>query len=313
MSENEMPLVSVVIPCYNHQDFVQQAIQSVIDQDYSNIELIIIDDGSLDNSATEIKEMIAACEERFKRFEFRSRTNIGLCATLNESLEWCKGEFFSAIASDDIWLPYKTKVQVKLFNQSENTNIAVISGEMIKIDSKGKAENEASFVPPDVSIYNFLDVYKDNSRISAPTAMIRMQCLRDTGGYNSGVIIEDFYMWLAITNLGNNIMSVKEPFAKYRIHDNNTFSKIKEMSASKEKILQYFSPNQTVFSETVLINNIKDFKAAAVYQKSYAIELLLSGKINLKSTEVIPYIAILFLPKKVFFKSIDFYRSLRKS
>ena len=96
----ENPLVSVVIPCYNHEKFVQDCIQSVIDQTYPNIELIIIDDGSKDGSVEKIQEMIVACEQRFTRFEFRHRQNKGLSATLNEALEWCNGVYLSAIASD---------------------------------------------------------------------------------------------------------------------------------------------------------------------------------------------------------------------
>lgn len=71
--EKENPLVSIVIPCYNHAQFVQESIQSVIDQDYKNIELIIIDDGSKDNSIDVIKEMIPVCEERFTRFKALSK------------------------------------------------------------------------------------------------------------------------------------------------------------------------------------------------------------------------------------------------
>ena len=113
----QQPLVSIVIPCYNHSQFVQETIQSIIDQDYENIELIIIDDGSKDNSVEVIQEMIPACEERFVRFEFRYRPNKGLCATLNEALEWCEGEYFSPLASDDIALPHKTSFLLKKHQQ----------------------------------------------------------------------------------------------------------------------------------------------------------------------------------------------------
>ncbi|EPK1752121.1 glycosyltransferase family 2 protein, partial [Acinetobacter baumannii] len=100
MSEIKTPLVSIVIPCYNHVDYVQDCIQSIIDQTYQNIELIIIDDGSKDESVLKINEMLKKCENRFSRFEFRHRPNKGLSATLNEALEWCQGEYFATLASD---------------------------------------------------------------------------------------------------------------------------------------------------------------------------------------------------------------------
>ena len=81
-----MPLVSIAIPSYNHEIYVQECIRSVIDQDYRNIELIIIDDGSTDNSVEKIEELIPLCKKRFVRFEFLCRENKGLSATLNEAI-----------------------------------------------------------------------------------------------------------------------------------------------------------------------------------------------------------------------------------
>lgn len=312
IDNNRLPLVSVVIPSYNHQDFVQHTIQSVLDQDYENIELIIIDDGSSDNSVEKIKEMVEKCERRFRRFEFRSRANKGLCITLNEALEWCNGEFFSVVASDDIWLPYKTKTQVELFLNPENSNVAVISGEMIEIDSKGKMSNEAVFTPRNVSFYDFKNIYYGEARILAPTAMIKMTCFEKTGGYKSDVIIEDFYMWLAITKLGYTIMSINKKLAKYRIHDGNTFSNIEKMHEAKVDILKHFNSNQKMFSEAMHLNNVKDFKVATIHQKIYAIKILSSGKINPTSREIIPYLAVLCMPKVIFIKTINVYRFLKK-
>ena len=77
MENDNQLLVSVVIPCYNHEKFIQDCIQSVIDQTYQNIELIIIDDGSKDSSVEIIEKMLPACEQRFVRFEFRNRPNKG--------------------------------------------------------------------------------------------------------------------------------------------------------------------------------------------------------------------------------------------
>ena len=92
MNVEDSPLVSVVIACYNHENFVQDCIKSVVAQTYDNIELIIIDDGSKDSSVEKISELIDVCQNRFSRFEFRHRSNKGLTATLNEALERRQGE-----------------------------------------------------------------------------------------------------------------------------------------------------------------------------------------------------------------------------
>lgn len=313
IDENSLPLVSVIIPSYNHQDFVQHTIKSVLDQDHENIELIIIDDGSSDNSVEKIKEVVKDCERRFKRFEFRSRENRGLCRTLNEALEWCEGEYVSIVASDDIWLSDKTSKQIKLFSESENSNLAVISGKMISINSNGEIDNHSNSLSSKYKYYSFLDIYRGNSAINAPTAMIKMHCIKEVGGYNTDVIIEDFYMWLAITKLGYNILVVDDIYTQYRIHDNNTFSKIKLMHKSTKDIRKIFMPNEAEYISAVKYSNLRMFKAAAIYDKRYALYLLLSGKVSLSSKSAILYSTVLFLPKKTFLFSLKKYRMLKNN
>src|SRR5690606_4797225 len=161
----EKPLVSVVIPCYNHAKFVKETIQSIIDQDYENIELIIIDDGSKDNSVEVIEEMVPACHKRFKRFEFRHRPNRGLCATLNEALEWCTGEYLSCIASDDIMMPYKTSVQVEYL--LENPASIGVFGRVELLNTQTGMKAMAIKVIRKVVKYNFDDILLHKHRLPA--------------------------------------------------------------------------------------------------------------------------------------------------
>ncbi len=136
------PLVSVVIPCYNHEQFVQESIQSVIDQDYKNIELIVIDDGSKDCSVEKIQEMIPACEERFVRFEFRHRANKGLCATLNEGARVAKGEIVGFCSSDDTLHKNKIQTQVDFFKR--NTHSDFCYTQTYVFDDNGKILQSAT-------------------------------------------------------------------------------------------------------------------------------------------------------------------------
>ncbi|WP_304525787.1 glycosyltransferase [Halomonas sp. I5-271120] len=229
---HEKPLVSVVIPCYNHAQFVKDSIQSVICQDYDNIELIIIDDGSKDKTVEIVKEMIPLCEKRFQRFDFRSRPNKGLSATLNEALAWCKGEYFSPLASDDMALPHKTSF---LISKHHQLSAAVIFGSVKKIKSNAESQD---------LILNCEHLFKDLLFIKnipfAPASMIRTDVIRGMGGFKEDIALEDLYLWLKITSCGEKMYSFPEVVVKYRDHPSNTIKKFKFMHEQRVKVLDLF-------------------------------------------------------------------------
>jgi alpha-1,3-rhamnosyltransferase len=229
------PLVSIVIPCYNHEDFVQDSIQSVIDQTYNNIELIIIDDGSKDNCISKIQEMIDSCEQRFVRFEFRSRPNKGLSETLNEAIEWCKGEYYSAIASDDIILKDKTHIQVDFL--AEHQDISAVFGSAKLIDENNKI---LSTILKDAELYSFEMLIMRKCMPIAPTQMIRLASIKKVGGYDPSLVIEDWYMWLKLARIGS-IFCMNEVFSLYRQHDNNTSKNIVKMQQGRLDVLSHFN------------------------------------------------------------------------
>lgn len=213
------PLVSVVIPCYNHEQFVKDSIQSVIDQTYENIELIIIDDGSTDDSVLEIQSMIEICQKRFINFDFRSRSNKGLCATLNESLEWCKGKYFSALASDDQMIFNKTEIQIAYLEN--HADISALMGSVDWVDSNNTVISKRSSLYKE---YTFEDVFLCKHDLYACTQISRMKDIKSVGGYKEDCPIEDWYMWLKLSQLGK-LVNLNEKFVRYRLHDDNTIKK----------------------------------------------------------------------------------------
>ena len=239
MNQSNQPLVSVVIPCYNHESFVQDSIQSVINQTYQNIELIIIDDGSKDGSVEKIQEMIPACQERFIRFEFRHRPNKGLSATLNEALEWCEGEYFSTLASDDIMKENKTSSQVNYILKRPNC-AGVFGGiELINERSTKKRVKKSKS-------YSFLDILMHDSELPAPTQLLRINIVREVGGYLNNLIIEDWYMWLKIRQEGFTLDYIRTVCAKYRYHNNNTSKKYDLILEERLKIIDIFADEKNL-------------------------------------------------------------------
>lgn len=236
MNQESQPLVSVVVACYNHADFVQSCIQSVIEQTYQNIELIIIDDGSQDTSVEKIQEMVLACEKRFTRFEFRYRSNKGLTATLNEALLWCKGNFISPFASDDLMLEKKIERQVEILQKRQDMvavfgAVQLINNENIKIGEIRQPNK----------IFEFNDLIYTDRFLPAPTQMIRLEDLRAVGGFVEGMIIEDWYIYLKLLETGKQIIYIDELFCSYRTHDGNTSSNPYKMSLGRLQVLNEFS------------------------------------------------------------------------
>ena len=228
------PLVSVVIPCYNHEKFVQDSIQSVIDQTYENIELIIIDDGSKDGSVKKIKEMVDVCKERFVRFEFRSRPNKGLSSTLNEALVWCEGEYFSAIASDDVMLPNKTKIQINYMKSEPSISALFGSADYINEINEKKINNTL-----EEKEYKFEDILLNECMFYAPTQMLRLDMVKEVGGYNPNILVEDWYMWLKLAERGK-VYCLSDKLALYRIHSSNTTRDSQLIYENNLKTLEFY-------------------------------------------------------------------------
>lgn len=238
MEKNNQPLVSIVIPCYNHEKFVQDCIQSVIEQTYENIELIIIDDGSKDNSVAKIQEMISACKERFTRFEFRTRANKGLSATLNEALGWCKGSYYSAIASDDILLTSKIAIQVEYLESPSNVKCAGVFGNVIYIDNNSNHLRESRLL---FKRNKFKDIFLQDYTILAPTQLLRLNLIRKVGYYDEDVKIEDYYMWLKLTFSNEFYLdSLEDCFVKYRAHETNSSKNFYLMHNERLKVLRSY-------------------------------------------------------------------------
>ncbi|GAA0789286.1 glycosyltransferase family 2 protein [Marinobacterium sediminicola] len=250
--ENEKnPLVSIVIPCYNHDKYVQECIRSVIAQDYENIELIIIDDGSKDESVIKIQELVPQCEKHFIRFDFRTRPNKGLCVTLNEALEWCEGKYVSFIASDDVMRPYKTREQAYYLENNLNS-IGVFGGVEVLYKNNYKKE-----IKKNKNSYNFDDILLHKHNLPAPTSMLRLDNVRAVNGFREGFIIEDWIMWLDLTEAGGKLDYIDKVFSLYRRHDNNLSANLEKMYAGRMQVVEVFKNKKNYNKAKARVNLIQ--------------------------------------------------------
>ena len=230
IEEKEMPLVSVVVPCYNHEKYVKETIESIINQTYKNIELIVIDDGSKDNSVQVIQEMADK-----HGFTFVHRPNKGLSATLNEGIRLSKGKYFSAIASDDILMLEKIEKQVTFMEA--NPEYGMCYGKIVYFEDT--IEKTSEYPNSNKEGWVFDDLLNYGCFIPAPSTFIKKEVFKSVGGYDESLWIEDWDMWLRISKK-YKIGFINEYFAFYRRHDSNISSQVIKMYEAEKQILEKY-------------------------------------------------------------------------
>lgn len=235
-STSNLPLVSILIPCFNHARYIRQCIESAIAQDYDNIELIIIDDGSNDDSAEIIEQLLPACRERFTRFEFRSRPNKGISATSNEALEWMSGIYFAALDSDDILLPGKISCLVPVL-EAEPELAGVFCG-LETIDEQGMVFGQQS---SEERYFAFDEIILHKHTFATPGMFLKMAAVKQVGGYQNNVGIQDWYMWLKLSEAGYRLKVVPDVLVKYRKHPHNISKNVAKMFDGRKQTLAHFS------------------------------------------------------------------------
>lgn len=286
-----LPLVSIMVPCYNHGPFIQDCIQSIIDQDYPNIEFIIIDDGSKDDSVAKIESLVSACQARFTRFEFRHRPNKGLCATLNEMLAWVEGEYVCSLGSDDMLVHNKINIQVDYLQQHPET--VAVFGSMLLIDENSNPVEDAAIDgDPNKTFkrHTFEDIIQHHFYIPTPTNMCRTKALKATGGYDESLAIEDWYMWLRLSENGMVLDRLPDTFAYYRRHGDNLSSKVLIMHNGR-------------------VETLKRFKHSPLYKKSLKIVYYMA--LNEIKNPPLSFIAGAIRDLPSFLFSMKFWRKVR--
>ena len=245
------PLVSVIIPCYNHQAYIQDSIQSILDQTYANIELIVIDDGSKDQSVTKIEEMLEQCKTRFEHVYFNTRANKGLCATLNEALQLCKGKYVSIIASDDKMLPQKTQIQVEYLES--NPSVVGVFGGIELIDKNNQiTEQRVS----EKTEYGFNDIILNHHDLPTLTQMFHLDAIREAGGYDESIKVEDWYMLLKLSKNQKKLVYIPTVLCQYRIHDESFSQDGLKMALEMKKVIAPYKNEKVYIDAEFKINRL---------------------------------------------------------
>lgn len=222
-------LVSVIVPTYNRALFIANAIQSVLNQTYSNFELIIVDDGSTDNTG-EVVGQFSDPRIRYVRQENKGRSN-----ARNHALALAKGKYITFLDSDDLYQPDKIELQVAYLDEHPETSMVYTSAYCI--DEKGDRLTHKYLATKSGYIYNYIAFFLPVT-ITLPTVMTYKSVMDDVGGFDERMHrFEDTDMWRRISKK-YRIDAMQEFTCLLRTHTDNSLQN-QNPFAIKESLAYY--------------------------------------------------------------------------
>lgn len=245
----KFPLISVLMPAYNHEKYIKEAIYSIINQTYTNIELIIINDGSKDNTWNEILSLKDECDKKLTNFICINQSNHGISYTLNKLVSLAKGKYIYIIASDDKAEPNALEI---LSDEAIKYNYVLTVGDNAIIDSESKIvgwdssrnivnlniakyKTFASFLTQDHSVVKNFNTDNFGSYETLlkgnyiPNGyLINKEAYDKTGGYPKTKLLEDYYLNLQLSKLGK-FKYIDKVLFYYRWHSANSIKQTKKI------------------------------------------------------------------------------------
>jgi glycosyltransferase involved in cell wall biosynthesis len=206
-----MPKVSILMPVYNGEKFLPEAIESMLGQTFTDFEFMIIDDGSTDNSVA----IIQSYQENRIRL-LRNECNLGITESLNKGLAAAQGELICRMDADDVSLPERLETQVKFLD--EHPDVAMVGTWVILIDSNGKEIEREHY--PVTSEQIFRKIFIHNP-FAHSTVLIRRSAINEVGVYDPQFLHnEDYDLWLRVSAKFKGA-NIPQQLVRRRIHEKN--------------------------------------------------------------------------------------------
>lgn len=257
------PLVSILVPCFNHERYIEECLLSILRQDYDNFELIVVNDGSTDSSAQKIEAL-----RQIHGFQFYQQENQGVSAALNTALSHATGEFIITHDSDDVMLEGRLRRQVSYLQ--EHPDVGLLGARVIYIDAEGAFLKHSEPPKKSVQRWTFDQLLAEAYAVGAPVAMYRRAAIDRVGGYDPSIKVQDFQMTLKIAHLDYRVDILPDFVTLYRRHDTN-ISKVayKSQLIYDLQVIELYKENPAYASAKLAIVN-KALKESVVADKAFA-------------------------------------------
>lgn len=253
-----MPKVSVIIPTYNRADTLKDTIQSVLEQTYKDYEIIIIDDGSTDNT----KNVVDFFLQIDQKIKYIFQENYGYPGySRNKGIKIATGDFIAFLDDDDIWLKDKLSIQVPILEM--NNDVGIVHGEAILFNSHGTIRETKHFKSLPLRT-DYTSLFMGN-HVLCLTALVRRECINKVGLFDSNLShSQDYELWLRISRFWK-ILKLNEVLAMYRVHEDN-----RSRQENQRLICNLHAVNNflTIYPETKKTIGIKNiyFRYFTIYQ-----------------------------------------------
>lgn len=310
------PLVSVIALCYNHENFVEECLQSVVNQTYGDIELIIVDDFSRDNSREKILNFCLT--NPFSQIVFNEK-NLGNCRAFNRGLKIAKGKYIIDLSTDDVLKPNRIKEQVEKFEESEKIGVVTSDAEYIDENSNwlGNFYQKNKLIKPG-KMYELL---LKSSFILPASMMIRKSILDELGGYDENLSYEDFDFWIRSARICEYAhvpkILVQQRVIAGSLSTSFSFKKNNLIPSTVKVCQKALLLNETQSENQALIHRLKVVLRKCVYTQNFesgevVISMLnqLQGQ-NLQ-TRFFQFLNIIKLPLNMFYLKYIEFRAYRR-
>jgi glycosyltransferase involved in cell wall biosynthesis len=221
-------IVSVIIPVYNGEKTIRQTIESVLNQSFSLIEVIVINDGSTDRTLEIVNSII---DSRLKTFSYN---NAGTSVSRNRGLSHASGDFVAFIDADDLWTSNKIELQLKALEDNSQANVAYSWTDYIDLDGKffkpGRRPTNTGDVYSKMLLYNFLE--------NGSNPLVRKESFTKVGYFEQSCApAEDWDMWLRLAG-EYEFVAVPEVQILYRVTMNSLSTNLKRQEAASLKVIE---------------------------------------------------------------------------
>ncbi|HEY0740162.1 MAG TPA: glycosyltransferase [Chryseosolibacter sp.] len=266
----QQPLVTVYITNYNYGNFIRQSIESVLHQTLTNFELIIIDDGSTDNSREIIEEY-----RKHEKINIIYQLNKGLNITNNIAMRAANGKYLMRLDADDYLEPNALQSMADVLER--DPSLGLVFPDYYYVDREGRitGEERRHNFQKEVSLY-------DQPAHGACT-MIRLEFLKELGGYNESFTCQDGYdLWIKFV-MHHKVTNINQPLFSYRQHGHNLTSNEDRILATRQKIKETFVTDKFKLPSTVAIIPVRNTFIGKVNWPTYAVnnKSILQRKVEL--------------------------------